>query len=430
MKSKNYDVSGSDLKPSELTKALEKEGIKVFYSQISNNITSNIELIVKTSAVKENEETIKAKEFNIPILIRGEFLSLISNEYNLIAVAGSHGKTTTTALVTYALKKIRDDISFNVGGILSNFNTNSQIKESGIFVTEADESDGSFLNLLPKIAILNNLDPEHLDHYGNFDNLKKAFQNFANQSNIFVWNIDDKNLSSVLSQSPKGRVVVKNTFGLSKDAFYTAKNIVEENFTTYFDFYKGNEKIKRFEIPLTGKYNVLNTVGAISAIDKLDIINILDLDFSDFKGVKRRSELIYKNKEKKISLYDDYAHHPIEIEQLFHNILREKNIVILYQPHRYTRTRDSFGEIVRVLKMPKNLVVLKEYSASEEFIEGATAQDIFSKLDKESYDFLRFANNKKEAEELVTSVFNENYTIFSVGAGNLNEVLYSLKDKI
>lgn len=422
MKAKNYTVTGSDLKSSELTKNLENEGIKVFYSQVASNITPNVELIVKTSAVKENEETIRAKKLNIPILIRGEFLSLISNEYNLIAVAGSHGKTTTSALITYALKNLRNDISFNVGGILSNFNTNSEIKEKGIFVTEADESDGSFLNLLPNITLLNNLDPEHLDHYGNFENLKKAFLNFSKQSKITIWNTDDKNLKSIFS--------VGITFGFSDNAVYTPKNIEEKGFTTYFDLYKNNKKIKKYELPLTGKYNVLNTVAAIASIDQLDDINILDLDFSDFKGVKRRSELIYKNKEKNISLFDDYAHHPIEMEALFKNILRKENIIILYQPHRYTRTRDSFDEIVRVLKMPKNLVLLKEYAASEEIIKGASASDLFEKLNKNDYNFLKFANNHTEARNLVTSIFKDNYTIFSVGAGNLNEVLYSLRNNI
>lgn len=444
MKAKNYIVTGSDLKSSELTKNLENEGVKVFYSQISSNITSDVELIVKTSAVKENEETIKAKSLNIPILIRGKFLSLISNEYNLIAVAGSHGKTTTTALITYALKNLIDNISFNVGGILSNFNTNSEIKENGIFITEADESDGSFLNLLPNIAILNNLDPEHLDHYGNFENLKKAFLDFSTQAKVTVWNIDDENLKSFLDKrittpsNIRGRFpqqklnskLSKLTFGFSKNAFYTAKNIKENGFTTYFDLYKGNKKIKNYELPLTGKYNVLNAVGAIASIDQLNTINISDLDFSDFKGVKRRSELIYRNKEKNISLYDDYAHHPIEMEELFNNILRKENIIILYQPHRYTRTRDSFDEIVKVLKKPNNLVILKEYAASEKVIQGATASDIFDKLNKKDYNFLKFANTKKEAENFITSIFKDNYTVFSVGAGNLNEVLYSLKDKI
>jgi len=425
MNSRGYKITGSDLKTSELTKTLETEGIKVFYSQISSNITPDTELIVKTSAVKENKETIKAKELNIPILLRGEFLSLISNEYNLIAVAGSHGKTTTSALITYALKNLKTDVSFNVGGILSNFNTNSEINENGIFITEADESDGSFLNLLPNIALLNNLDPEHLDHYGNFENLKIAFKKFSEQSKITVWNADDKNLKSIFSNENS-----EFTFGFSENAFYTPKNIEENGFTTYFDLYKDNKKIKRYELPLTGDYNVINTVAAIASIEQLKTINISDLDFSDFKGVKRRSELIYKNKEKNISLYDDYAHHPVEMKELFKNILRKKNIIILYQPHRYTRTRDSFDELVNVLKMPENLVILKEYAASEEVIEGAGAKDLFNNLDKKNYNFLKFANNKEEAQKFITSVFDKNYTIFSVGAGNLNEVLYSLKGKI
>ena len=370
MNSRGYEVVGSDLKKSALTQTLETEGIKVLYSQVSENISSDIGLIVKTSIVKDNEETLKAKEFGIPIMIRGEFLSLISNEYNLIAVAGSHGKTTTSALTTYVLKTLREDVSFNVGGILSNFNTNSEIKEDGIFVTEADESDGSFLNLKPNISILNNLDPEHLDHYGSFDNLKLAFKEFYDKSNNVIWNIDDENLKSVFlpTTSVSGRhrgtppttsVVGKNTFGFSMDAYYRAENIIENGFESSFDLLIDNKVIKNYTIPLTGKYNVLNVVAVIAAIDKLDLINILDLDFSDFKGVKRRFELIYKNKEKNISLYDDYAHHPIEMEALFENILRNEKMVILYQPHKYTRTRDSFDGIVKTLKMPKNLIILK-----------------------------------------------------------------------
>lgn len=423
MKHKNYEVTGSDLKSSNLTKQLQKEGIKVFYNQIDENITKDVELVVKTSAVKSNPETKKAQKLNIPILNRGEFLSIISNEYNLISVSGSHGKTTTSALITYALKQIKSEVSFNVGGILSNFNTNSDIKDSGVFVTEADESDGSFLNLYPNISLINNLDPEHLEYYGNFENLKKAFKKFSKQSNITIWNKEDKNLKTFMND-------YKITFGLNENAYYYAKNIKENLMSTTFDFYKDNKKIKEFNIPLTGIYNVLNTVGAIGAVDQLKNINIMDLDFSGFKGVKRRCECVFQNKVKNISFYDDYAHHPIEISELFKNILRNERIVILYQPHRYSRTRDNFNEIVEVLKMPKNLVVLKEYSANETIIEGAKAVDLFNKLKKSDYEFLKFAENHKEAENFAQSVYDDNYILFSVGAGNVNEVLYSLAKKL
>ena len=421
MKFKGLEVTGSDLKSSEITKSLENIGIKVFYTQTKNNIDKYVDLVVKTSAVKENEETLKAKELNIPVLKRGEFLALISNNYKLVAVAGSHGKTTTSALIVYVLKNLGENISFNVGGILSNYNTNSNLEEEGIFVTESDESDGSFLMLEPYIAVLNNLDPEHLDHYGSFENLKKAFKKFSDKSNMVVWNLDDKNFRSMNLEGI--------TFGFDERADYRALNIKENDIYSFFDLYVKNKFVRKIKVPLKGIYNIYNVLGVIAVFDMLGF-DLKYIDFTGFKGVKRRSELVYKNDKKNIYFYDDYAHHPVEIEALFKNILRKNNVVVLYQPHRYTRTRDNFKEITEVLKLPERLIILKEYAASEEVIKGAGAMDIFKVLDKSNYKFLAFADNKSEAQRIITENFKENYILYSVGAGNLNEVLYSLRESL
>ncbi len=433
MKKRGFEVVGSDLKESEITKTLEKEGIEIFYQQKKEQIDSSIDLVVKTAAVKSNEETIKAEELNIKILLRGEFLSIIANQYNLIAVAGSHGKTTTSSLLTVALKNIREDVSFNIGGIVSNYGTNSDIKEDGIFVTEADESDGTFLKLLPYVAILNNLDPEHLDYYGNFENLKKAFYDFAYSSRVVVWNGDDKNLKSIFAETCSLNGYVKFiSFGFDNSNNYRVKDIIENGFTTTFSVLKDGIPLRDtpFTIPMLGKHNVLNALAAIVAIDQNDLnpTDIDKVDFSNFTGTKRRFELIFKDKDREISYYDDYAHHPKEMNALFETILNDKyRTIILYQPHRYTRTRDSFNEIVEVLKKVPYLIILKEYAASEKVIEGATAFDIFQKLDSNNHRELFFAKTIESAKEKILSLVKDKDIVFSVGAGNLNQVLYDIK---
>lgn len=421
-KSRGLNVSGSDSKESELTKELINEGIVINYNHKSENITNDIDLVVKTSAVKENDETLKAKELNIPVVLRGTFLSFIANQYNLIGISGSHGKTTTTALTTFIFKQFYNDTSFNIGGILKNYNSNSQINNGKYFVTETDESDGSFLELFPKTAVLNNLDYEHIEHYGTFENLKKAFVQFANQSEIVIWNKDDEILNKLSPEFKKENY----SFGI-KNADFVIKDIEAIEFGTKFKLeYKDN--LFSFNIPLQGFHNVYNaTASLISAyLAKIDLNKI---DFSTFAGTKRRFELVYSHN--KINIYDDYAHHPNEIKAFFNTALQKpKRTIIIFQPHRYTRTRDNFNEFVNVLKMPKNLIVLKEYAASEEILQNCGAIDIFNKLKKDDYNMLKFVNSVEEATEFLLNNLRDYDNICCVGAGSVNQIAYKLKDEI
>ncbi|MBN2694918.1 UDP-N-acetylmuramate--L-alanine ligase [bacterium] len=420
-KQKGIKVSGSDSTKSELTSELEKEGIKIYYSHKKENIENTVDLVVKTSAVKENEETIEAKKRGIELLSRGAFLAIIANKYRLIAIAGSHGKTTTSSLTAFGMSKTSDLISFNIGGILPNFKTNSFISDSEFFITESDESDGSFLYLKPEIAVITNLDPEHLDYYGSFEKLKEAVIQFANSSKFVIWGYDSQNLKEISKYFKSPNI----SFGFDKNSDFVIEKT--ENSPLKLNFKLNSENInKTVSFPLIGDYNALNG-GAVALL--FSVLNINLPDFSDFLGVKRRMERVYYSKTKNISFYDDYAHHPKEIDALVSTLLSfSEKLIIIFQPHRYTRTRDSFNDFTNVLSKIPNLIVLKEYGASEEIIQGATAKDIFNTLLKENHNYLRFAESKLEAIENLKNILEGGEKVVSIGAGNVNQILYHFKE--
>ncbi len=427
---KGIKISGSDSTKSELTVELEKEGTEIFYSHKKENITQTVDLVVKTSAVKENEETIEAKKREIKLLSRGAFLSIIANKYRLVAVAGSHGKTTTSSLIAFGMSKIFDLISFNIGGILPNFKKNSHISESEFFVTESDESDGSFLYLKPEIAVITNLDPEHLDYYGSFDKLKEAVVQFANSSKFVIWGYDSQNLIEISKYFESPNI----SFGFNDNSDITIEKIdnsplklklLSKKLANSNSISLSNIN-KEISFPLIGDYNALNG-GAVALL--FSILNINVPNFSDFLGIKRRMERIYYSETKNISFYDDYAHHPKEIEALVSTLLTlPEKLVVIFQPHRYTRTRDSFHEFTDVLSKIPNLIVLKEYGASEEFIYGATAKDIFNTLLEKNHKYLEFAETKEKAIENLKSILNGGERVVSIGAGNVNQVVYHFKE--
>jgi UDP-N-acetylmuramate--alanine ligase len=422
-----FKVSGSDLSLSELTEKLSGLGIEIFEGQSENNLSDDTDLIVYSAAIKnDNPELVKASSLNIKAVKRAKMLGEIVNDSFLIAVSGTHGKTSTTAMIAKLLIDCGLDPTVFVGGTIDFLEGgNSRIGNGKYAVIEADEYDKSFLTLKPDIAIITNVDLDHTDIYKDIDDLKNTFGEFlkGGKEDLKVIGFgDDRNVIDVMNS-----IQIKNciTYGFNKHNNY----IIEES-------YLKESKI-RFEIngnfidlSIPGRHNVLNSSAAfITAllldIDKECVIRCL----KSFYGVNRRLELKY-NEE--IKVYDDYAHHPTEIEYSFYAIkeIAKSRVITVFQPHTYTRTRDFYEEFAKALKNNDITILTDLYPAREKEINGVSSKLIYDKLmfisENEAYYEPKFDDVIKRLDKVV----KENDTIIFQGAGDITNLCNSYVEKI
>ena len=387
-------VSGSDRQSSDITFYLKSIGIEVFIGHSDKNITKDIDLVVFSGAIKnDNPELVVAKNLGLKVIERSELLGLISSKYsNVIAISGTHGKTTTTAMIGEIFKNARLNPTIHLGGISVNLKSNTIIGQKDYFILEACEYRNSFRFLKPTCAVITNIEADHLDYYKTYDSIKKAFNNFANNSK-YVINEND----------------------------YSVKNIKFENEGYAYDVYFKNEFFSSIRLNMLGLHNVKNSLFAIAVanyygIDKKIIVDSL----SQFNGVERRYEKIgYINKTPVII---DYAHHPTELKNSIAGIeCVYKKILCVFQPHTYSRTLDFFDEFVEVLKC-KNLILFKTYSAREKEIIGGRAEDLFNAINSTC----TYCNNIDELiNEIEKQVCNFD-CILVLGAGDLADKLKSI----
>ena len=425
---KGYNISGSDILKTKDLDDLSKSGVEVTYSHKSQNIR-NKDLIVLSSAISSsNIEVSSARKKNIPIVPRAEMLSGISRGYQGIAVAGSHGKTTTTSLIAHIFNQALLSPTYVIGGKILSSDGNSRLGDGNFFIFEADESDKSFLSFYPDSAVITNIDDDHLEAYeGEIKNLKKSFLDFTDNIPFFgyvVGNYDDKNTRDILKKI-KRRVI---TFGLNKKSDITIKEIYY--FTDYVDFkthIKKTNKKHKFRLSLQGKYNIYNAVASIAvAIEEGISIQTIRAALKSFSGVERRFErfkLLIQNKE--VIHIDDYGHHPKEIEQVILSIrkhYKSKKILMIFQPHRYSRTKMLFSEFVATLSKVDKLLLLPIYAACEKKIKGVSSKKLMQRLnEKNDEDFCSLldpddVNNR--VEEII-----DNYDILiTQGAGSVSRI--------
>lgn len=340
-------ISGSDMKKSEITQHLEDIGISIVEGHAPENI-GEVDVVVRSSAVKDdNLEVITAKKLRIPVIRRAEMLAEITRMSFSIGIAGTHGKTTTTSMVGIMLEKAKLEPTIIVGGKVKNFGSNNLMGSGKYIVVEADEYDHSFLTLSPIIAGITNIDADHLDCYRNLDDIKSAFMTYVDKVPFFgsvIACLDDKGVQSVLPEISKNVI----TYGFSKQADVRAENIEMINFTSSYDLIYKSYKMGRIKLQVTGKHNILNSLMACSVGLELDIpFNMIQEGLYEYKGVYRRFE--NKGTYKGISFFDDYAHHPTEIMATLDGFRDSTNrrIVVLFQPHLYSRTRDFAEEFGR-----------------------------------------------------------------------------------
>ncbi len=419
----NYKVTGSDIKESETTKHLSSRGIKVFIGHSESNLINPHVVVVSSAISSDNPEVRVAKERGIPVIPRAEMLAELGRLKYGILIAGAHGKTTTTSLVATILAEAGFDPTMIIGGKLKAIGGNAKLGQGDFFVAEADESDGSFLKLNPTIAVITNIDNEHLDYFKNIEELKKAFLKFANKIPFYgtaVVCIENEHSKEIIPHIERKCI----TYGYSKEANYYAKNIVSYGRTMSFDLYVGEAFVDTFMVPLPGEHNVLNALAAIATSFELQIpLGTIRKALATFSGVHRRFEL--KGECKGIQIFDDYGHHPTEIKATLRAARKcfiENRLIVIFQPHRYTRTRDLMDEFSNSFKEADLLYLMDIYSAGEKPIEGVNAKVLFEKIVRTKGKDVNYIPHKDELLVHLKNHVRSGDIIFTIGAGDVYKV--------
>ncbi len=413
------EISGSDLKKSDVTAHLETLGISIFEGH-DEKLIKDMDVVVKSSAVKDNNpEIVAAKALKIPVIRRAEMLAEITRMSYSIGIAGTHGKTTTTSMAGMVLESAGLNPTIIVGGKVMNFGSNNVMGSGKYIVVEADEYDHSFLSLSPIIAGITNIDSDHLDCYINYDNIKSAFIEYANKVPFFgsvIACLNDSGVQAILPSLHK-RVV---TYGTSRQADIQATNITMENFHASYDAnYKGY-CLGRIQLNVTGMHNILNSLLAVSMGLELDIpFKNIQKGLSDYKGVYRRFEL--KAEVAGITIFDDYAHHPTEITATLEGFREstKRRIVVIFQPHLFSRTRDFHKDFGKAFFSCDTLILAPIYPAREQAIPGVTSKLIADAAIQCGHHNVTYVEDNKDIVDTAFQLLQEGDVVVTMGAGNI-----------
>jgi len=422
-----YQISGSDLHENKATKRLQDLGCTIKYQHSADQV-NNAQAVVVSSAISENNpELIKAHELNIPTVPRAEMLAEIMRFRFGIAVAGTHGKTTTTSLITHILNVAKLDPTYIIGGILNSSGINAKLGESDYLIAEADESDASFLHLQPMLSIITNIDQDHMATYDNdYHKLTDAFINFTSNLPFYgacVLCTDDAGVQDIISDIHRPLV----TYGFNQGADVQAINITQQERQMHFDVVcKKYDQSFHVELNLIGKHNILNTLAAIGVACELNIdTDIIQSALKDFAGVARRLDYHGKLNISKqvVDLFDDYGHHPNEINAVFEslqNTYQDQRLVVIFQPHRYSRTRDLFDDFARALSKADALILLDIYPASEQPIAHINSSTLADAIRQRSSLDPVVIKSTNEVLKVLPNVVKNNDIILTLGAGDIH----------
>ena len=423
----DYSVSGSDLEDTNVTKRLKNLGVKIFKGHKENNVLKKDLVVISSAISKKNVELKKAISMGIPVIPRAEMLANLMMLKNSIAVAGSHGKTTVTCIMAHIFTEAGLDPTYIIGGKVKSFESNAKLGLGEHIIAEADESDGSFLNLRPLKALVTNIDNDHLGTYGNdLNNLKKSFKKFCLSlpfQGYLIANGDDQSIKNIIKNIPRNSF----SFGKDKSNDYQIKDIKQNIRGTSFKL-KDNfvKKDYSFSMSMHGEHNVMNATSAIIAAIQENIdVSIIKKSLKTCSSIERRFEIISHDIfSKKITLVDDYGHHPKEIKyshDTASEIWKNKKKIVVFQPHRYTRTRDLFDEFIKTLLNIENLLLLDIYPASEKIIKGYEGKDLFQALKKNGSNVV-FCQNHTEVIEKLENMTTGNEVIITQGAGTTSDL--------
>lgn len=417
---KGYKISGSDKLLNEATDRLSKLGIEIKEGHSEKNITNDIDVVVFTSAVSiENSEVREAIKRNIPAVKRSEMLAEITRTQYGICIAGTHGKTTTTSMMSLAFLNANLDPTIIVGGILRELgNSNARLGQGEFAVVEADEFDRTFLKLTPSVAVLTTLEPEHLDTYNNLNDIKEAFIKFANKVPFYGFValcIDEPNLNDITPFINKKII----TYGLNKNADVKAIEIRHHEFSSEFKVQYFNEVIGEVKLRIPGKHNIKNALAVISVAIKLGLnFEVINKSLELFKGALRRFEIKY---DKEITVIDDYAHHPTEVSVTLAGIKNgwNRRLIAVFQPHLYTRTKEFADDFGKAFLNSDVFICTDVYPAREIPIEGVAGKLISNAASELGHKNVIYEEDKNKIPELLMNLRKEGDIIITMGAGDI-----------
>jgi UDP-N-acetylmuramate--alanine ligase len=415
-----YTVSGSDLKLSPITQRLADKGAVIFKGHGKKQVAGADVLVTSTAISSENPEVVRAKEMGIPIIPRAEMLAELMRIKYAIAVSGAHGKTSTTAMIAQILNTAGLDPTVIIGGLLMGLDTNALHGQGDFIVAEADESDGSFLKYAPAIAAVTNIDLEHLDFYKDIEDIKDNFVKFINSVPFYgvaILCLDNEHIQNILP-----RIMVRHTtFGLAVQADLRAKEIRFKDGKSRFTVSHHNQDLGEIVLNIAGQHNISNALAGIATGLELKVpFDTIKKALEEIKGVRRRLEI--KGEKKGIVVMDDYGHHPTEIAATL-NAVREsfpnRRLVVVFQPHRYTRTRALFNEFSRAFYQCDVLVLVPIYAASELPIPGVDSERLCRGIQDHGHKDASFAPDFTQALSMVTHKLAPNDMVLTLGAGNI-----------
>lgn len=424
LKAWGHIVTGSDLHESEITEKLENDGIKVAIGH-DVNLAKQADLIIFNAAIPDTDPEMEvAAQNNIDVIGRGKFVGFLTKKYNeAICIAGTHGKTTTTSMLSICFMNANLDPSIEVGAILNKINGNYRVGKSEYFILESCEYKANFLNFFPNSAIILNIDNDHLDFYKNFENIVKTFNEFVqkvDEKGVIVVNGDDENCLK-LKENTKAKFI---TYGIeNEEANYVAKNIkFDEDGFASFDVYKNQEFYVEIKLSVPGKHNVLNALATISMSDYYGIDKeVIRKSMLEYTGASRRME--YKGKVNGAKIFDDYGHHPTEVLATAKAITNKKfdKSWVVFQPHTYSRTKAHLKDFAKALLSFDNIIVTDIYAAREKNTFDISSKDLVDEIIKLEKD-AKYISDFDEIVKLLKENVKENDIVLTLGAGTVTEI--------
>jgi len=423
-----FEVSGSDLREGETTRRLARLGVKVMLGHRAEHVHGADVTVCSSAIGKENPEVLEARNRGIPVISRAEMLAELMRVKYGIAIAGSHGKTTTTSLIATILSAAGFDPTVVVGGRMAALGSNARLGEGDLLVAEADESDGSFLRLTPTVAVVTNVDPEHLDFYQTHERLKDAFVEFIEKVPFYglaVLCLDHPDVQDLLPRIQRRYV----TYGISPQADYSARSITYEGTSVTFKAWRRGEPLGHITVRMPGLHNVLNTLAAIAVADELEVpLDVLKDALASFPGVARRFTVF--GVVAGITLVDDYGHHPAEILATLAaaRSAYSGRVIVAFQPHRFTRTHLLFEEFTRAFNGADRLLVTEVYAAGEAPIAGASGEQLAQAIAEHGHHSVKYVSDRMTLIRQLAAEARPGDVLIALGAGDINKILAEVRD--
>ncbi len=416
-----YKVSGSDLRGSDITERLAALGGEIYIGHRAENLDSVVVVVTSSAVHEDNPEVMEARVRLIPVIPRAEMLAELMRMKYGIAIAGTHGKTTTTSMVATILSHGGIDPTIVIGGKLNTLGTNAQLGQGKFLVAEADESDGSFLKLSPTIAVVTNIDADHLDFYtGGIEQIKDTFVDFINKIPFYglaVLCLEDRNIADIIPRVKKRFI----TYGLSSQADLRATHVRLEGGTTTFTAHYKGYRLGEISFSMPGAHNVLNALACTAVAMELDVaFPLIQEGFARFGGVGRRFQV--KGEPQGIMIVDDYGHHPAEIRATLSAAKHgwpERRLVIAFQPHRYTRTKELFDDFLKCFYDADVLVLTDIYSAGEPAIEGISSEILAATIRQHGQKDVTYVPDREQVSDHLAGIIRPDDIVITLGAGNI-----------